>query len=209
MNISQIRSMTRAIAKAFSFYANDYVSYTSPAGVTTTNIRCFLHHPARVSQDSITVDAAGTRYYEELEVFFLLEDLGTIVIDPAGHFDIDGTRYSIKIFDSFDYKSAEKYYSIEVGYIIDDYTDLSYMDEGIDKHMKNYKAIWTASDCGPFRFNRTPAWRQFDKRTARCNNYSIYDINLNLNEFDIFYFIYLAISSVLFPWINVTRHVCK
>ena len=93
MNISQIRSMTRAIAKAFSFYANDYVSYTSPAGVTTTNIRCFLHHPARVAQDSITVDAAGTRYYEELEAFFLLDDLGTIVIDPAGHFDIAGTRY--------------------------------------------------------------------------------------------------------------------
>lgn len=84
------------------------------------------------------------------------------------------------IYDGFDYKNAEKYYSIEIGYIVDDYTNLIDLDEKIDTHMKKYNAIWTASDCGPFsismRFKES-------RMMFRCNNYSIYDMDLNLNEF--------------------------
>lgn len=84
------------------------------------------------------------------------------------------------IYDSFDYKKAKKYYSVEIGYIVDDYTDLGYFDRQIDIHMKNYNAIWTASDCGLFRGNskiKNP------RVMVRCNNYSVYDMNLNLEEF--------------------------
>lgn len=84
------------------------------------------------------------------------------------------------IYDNFDFNNAVKFYSIEVGYIIDE-SDISLcdLDKELDTYMKLYNGKWTASDCGPFSISLNFK----NHEMIRCNNYYIYDINLKVSEF--------------------------
>jgi hypothetical protein len=108
------------------------------------------------------------------------------------------------IYNNFEFKNANKFYSIEIGYLIDSNTNLHDLDKQLDNYMNscNNNIVWIASDCGPLGYNKFSGLYYNHNRNGkmiRCNNYYIYDLNFDINKFKlnlpfIFYVQYMDLS---------------
>lgn len=118
-------------------------------------------------------------FYKVIIMFLFVKKYLKKVIINLEILIINIIKFFEGFYDNFDYKNAYKFYSIEIGYIINEKTSLCDLDDILDKHMKSYGGEWTASDCGPFTF----AVSLKNAEMVRCNNYTIYNLNLDLKKF--------------------------